>query len=292
MDIARPELVRLEQEHRDHPDDRRVPALAFRQLGALGDVEFLDRGIADFFAQDIDRFLRAAVIFDQRLPDFFGRGADQLDLAFQQKAEAVDAVEIERIACRDDEAVLVARDRDHFEAARVLRLDLVDHLLRHDHVGEIDPLHLRLGSEAAGNIVGRDDALPNEQLNDAGRAVEIGPASSICLRVTSPHPAGDRGRILRSGVTSANRGWRKGNEKERRKSGRLPVSPGAPSDCEPERYFASRAAISGTKQLKSARRRRAVARSPVRRGSVPAIADKFSHDRTWRRRRRSPPRRT
>ena len=58
------------------------PPSPSRQLGALGDVEFLGRGIADFFAQDIDRFLRTAVIFDQRLPDFFGRGADQVDLAF------------------------------------------------------------------------------------------------------------------------------------------------------------------------------------------------------------------
>ncbi len=150
MDVARAELVRLEQEHRDHPDDRRVAALAFRQLGALGDVEFLDRGIADFFAQDIDRFLCAAVILDQRLPDFFGRGADQLDLALQQEAEAVDAVEIERIARRDDEAVLVARDRDHLKPARVLRLDLIDHLLRHDDVGEIDPRAFGPGQRGCG----------------------------------------------------------------------------------------------------------------------------------------------
>ena len=66
-------------------------------------------------------------------------------------------VDIERIAGRDDQSVLVARDRDHLEPARVLRPDLVDHILRDDDVGEIDPVHLRLGGEAAGNIIGRDE---------------------------------------------------------------------------------------------------------------------------------------
>ena len=174
MDVARTELVRFEQEHRHHAHDRRVAPLAFRHLGACGDVEFLDRGVADLFPQNIDRFFGAAVIFDERLPDFFGRGANELDLAFQEEAEAVDAVEIERIAGRDDEAVFVARDRDHLEPARVLRLDLVDHFLGHDHVGEVDPVHLRLGGEAAGNVVRRDDPLPNESIDHAARAVEFG----------------------------------------------------------------------------------------------------------------------
>ena len=35
-------------------------------------------------------------------------------------------------------------------------------------------MHLRLGSETARDIVSRDDALPNENVDDAGRAVEIG----------------------------------------------------------------------------------------------------------------------
>ncbi len=93
---------------------------------------------------------------------------------FKEKAEAVDAVEIERIAGRDDESVLVARDRDHFETARVLRSNLVDHILGHDHVGEVDPGHFRLGGEAARNVVGRDDALPDERLDHALFAVEMG----------------------------------------------------------------------------------------------------------------------
>src|SRR5450432_3804496 len=96
-----------------------------------------------------------------------------LDLAFQQKAETVDAVEIERIPGRDNKAVLVTRDWDHLKTTRVLRLDLVDDLLRDDDVGEIDPAHLGLGSDTSGNVVGRNQSLPDENVNHASLAVAV-----------------------------------------------------------------------------------------------------------------------
>lgn len=105
------------------------------------------------------------------MTDFLRGRANELDLASQQEAEAVDTVEVERVAGCDDETVLVARDRDHLEPARILRLDFIDHFLRHDHIGEVDPVHLGLGGDGARNVVGRDEALPNEPLDNAGRAV-------------------------------------------------------------------------------------------------------------------------
>jgi hypothetical protein len=60
----------------------------------------------------------------------FRTGADQLDLALQQKAQAIDRVDIERIAHRHDQAALPETDGDDFEASRVFRADLVNHLRR------------------------------------------------------------------------------------------------------------------------------------------------------------------
>ena len=144
------------------------------KFDALHDVDFIERGVADFLAQDVDCFLGAAVILDESLANFLRRRADQLDLAFQQEAEAVDAVDVERITGRDDKALSVARDRDHSKTARLLRPDLIDHVLRDNDVGEINPTHLGLGGEAAGNIVGRYQSLPDENVDHAFLAVEIG----------------------------------------------------------------------------------------------------------------------
>ena len=119
-------------------------------------------------------------------------------------------------------------------------------------------------------------------------------ASSICLRVTSP-ASRRRSRTYSSfggDMLQTEDGGRR-NEKERRKKRQTPGLAGSAIEIANRNATSpSRAAISGTKKLKWARRWRAVARWPVRRGSVPATAGKSSHDRTLRRRRRSPPRRT
>src|SRR5690242_7249495 len=71
--------------------------------------------------------------------------------------------------------MLVARDRDHPETARVLRADFVDHVLGHNEIPEIDPAHMRLGGATARNIIRGNDSLPNENVDHAFLAVGIGP---------------------------------------------------------------------------------------------------------------------
>ena len=112
--------MRLDQKHRDHANDRRIGFIAPRSLPRLRRSPVRDRRRRRFVVlQDVGRFVGGAVIFDQRLANFLRTGADQLDLALQQKTEAVDRVDIERIADGDDQAGLAEADRDDFEAARV-----------------------------------------------------------------------------------------------------------------------------------------------------------------------------
>ena len=143
-------------------------------VGASASSTSLIVGLADLPEQIFRRLIRGPVIFDERFANFFRARADQFDLAFQEKGEAVDAVEIERISGRDDETVLVPRDRDHLKAARVGGLNLGDHLLRDNEIGKIDPLHVRLGGEAARDIVGGNDAVAHEHVDQTGRSVGAG----------------------------------------------------------------------------------------------------------------------
>ncbi len=59
---------------------------------------------ADFLLQNIGGFVGGAVIFDQRLANFLRARANQLDFALQKKTEAIDRIDIERIAHRHDQA--------------------------------------------------------------------------------------------------------------------------------------------------------------------------------------------
>jgi hypothetical protein len=71
--------------------------------------------------------------------------------------------------------VFAPRDRDHLETARVLRPDLVDHILGHDEIGQVDPGDSGLGGETARDIIGGNDSLPNEHVDHAPFPVEIRP---------------------------------------------------------------------------------------------------------------------
>ena len=58
---------------------------------------------------------------------------------------------------------------------------------RNDHGREIDPIHVRLRGERARNIGLGNDAVLDQNIDDAGRAVQSRLARfSICERVTSP----------------------------------------------------------------------------------------------------------
>ena len=175
MHVTRAQLVRFDEKHRNHADDRRVRFIRPADVAAFDHLEPEIDVVPDLFRQNIGRFISRAVIFDERLPDFIGAGADQLDLALQQEAEAVDRVDIERIAHRHDQSAFAEADRDNLETPRVHCLNLFDHFRRDDLRREIDPIHVRLGGEAAGNVGLGDCAFLDEQINGVAAAVEPRP---------------------------------------------------------------------------------------------------------------------
>ena len=86
------------------------------------------------------RFAIAAIIFGERLPDFFRARANQLDLALKQKAQTIDRVDIERITDCDDQSALAEPDRNDFETVRVFRPNLMNHFRRNDLGRKIDAI--------------------------------------------------------------------------------------------------------------------------------------------------------
>src|SRR5947207_10811263 len=114
--------------------------------------------------------------------DFFAACTDEFELALQEEAEAVDRVDIEWIAYRYDQAALPVADGDHFETARISRADLVDYVGRDELGGEIDPIHLGVGSQAARNVRVRNNALFNEQIDGVAAAVE----ARLCILDLGP----------------------------------------------------------------------------------------------------------
>ena len=49
---------------------------------------------ADLLLQDVGRFIRRAVVFDQRFPDFFWARANQFQLALQKKTQTIDGIDV------------------------------------------------------------------------------------------------------------------------------------------------------------------------------------------------------
>ncbi len=133
--------------------------------------------------QDVGGFVGGAIVFDECLANFLRAAADQLDLALQEKAKAVDRVDIERIADRDDQSAVAEADRDDLETACIFARDLFDHVRWNGLGRKIDPVHLRLCGEGARDVGRGDHAVPREYGNDVGAAVQTGAcALDLCMR--------------------------------------------------------------------------------------------------------------
>src|SRR6478735_1577324 len=165
MDIARAEPMGFDEKHRNHPNDGRVGFVRALEATALGDFQTEIDGLSDLLRQNVRRFVRGSVILDEGLPDFVGTGADQLDFALEKKAEAVDRLDIERIAYRDDQSALAEPDRYDLEAPRLFRSNLLDDFRRNDFRREIDPIHLRLRSQTTGDVGVRNDTVLDQQID-------------------------------------------------------------------------------------------------------------------------------
>src|SRR5438034_5269062 len=145
MNITRTELVRFDDQHRDQPDDGRVRFINSDCFGAIANLEAKIDFITNLMLEDVSRFLGRAVVFDQGLADFFRRRTNQFEVALEKKVEAVDGIDVERVADGEDQATFAKGHRNDFEATRVCRADLRNDFGRNDDCGNIDPVHLGLG---------------------------------------------------------------------------------------------------------------------------------------------------
>src|SRR6266700_3727725 len=75
--------------------------------------------ITNLMLKDVSRFLGRAVVFDQGLANFFRRRTNQLEVALEKKIEAVNGIDVERIANGEDQPGFTKSYRDDLEAARV-----------------------------------------------------------------------------------------------------------------------------------------------------------------------------
>ena len=123
----------FDDQHRDHPNDRRVGFIDIGNRSAVTNFKTKIDIVAQFFFDDVSRFVGSAVIFNQSLANFLRAAADQFELALKQEAQAVDRVDVERIADRDYETGFTERDRDHFETTRVFSPDLLDNFRRNHY---------------------------------------------------------------------------------------------------------------------------------------------------------------
>src|SRR5438874_2311854 len=111
MNIARAQLMRFDNQHRNQPDDGRVRFVNRDCFGAIADLEAEIDLITNLMLEDVGRFLGRAVVFDQGLANFFGRGANQLEIALEEEVEAVDGIDVERIADGEDQTTFRSEER-------------------------------------------------------------------------------------------------------------------------------------------------------------------------------------
>ena len=157
VDVARPLLDRVQEDHVHEPHDRRVLA----RLLELEEVHVL------LFAGEVDLLLVEAghhlvvrgagvvVLLDGRDDRRLARD-DRLDVVAREELEVVDGVQVRRVGHRHDERVAGARDGDD---AVLLALLLRDEL--HDVgvdlvLGEVDRRDAVLLREEVGDLVVRD----------------------------------------------------------------------------------------------------------------------------------------
>src|SRR5256886_11563285 len=137
MNVARTQLVRFDDQHRDEPDYRRVRFIDSDCFGAIANLEAEIDFITNLMLENVGRFLGRAVVFDQGLADFFRRGANQLEVALEQKVKTVDGIDVERIADGKDQATFAKGHWDDLEASSVGRADLRNDFGRHDDGGDV-----------------------------------------------------------------------------------------------------------------------------------------------------------
>ena len=170
MNVADAGAMRFDDQHRDHSNDRRIRFVDFADRGAVTDLQAKIDIFAELLFDDIGCLVCGAVVFNERLANFLWARANEFELALKEKTQAVDGLDIERIAHRDDQSGFAERDGDHFEASRILGTDLFDDRWRNYHGRQVDPIHVRLRRERTRDVGLSDYAVLNQKI---ARSVDL-----------------------------------------------------------------------------------------------------------------------
>ena len=172
MNITRTESMGLDQQHGDQTNDRCIRFISFNRLGAVSNFQAKIDIFSDFFSQHFGSFIGRSVIFDQRFANFLWAGANDFQFALKEETQAVDRVDIEGIPHGNHQSGLTKTNRNHFEAARLLRADLFNDLRRDHHRGDVDPIHVRLRCQRARDVRVGNDPISNQHIDYAGCPVQ------------------------------------------------------------------------------------------------------------------------
>src|SRR5205085_9929779 len=75
---------------------------------------------------------------------------------------------------------------NHLETARVRRTDLRNDFGRNDNRGKIDPVHLGLSREGTRNVIRRNNAITDQDIDDTGSAIKFRARLSDLLARNQP----------------------------------------------------------------------------------------------------------
>ena len=92
----------------------------------------------------------------------------------KKEVQTVDGIDIERIANGEDQSTFAKGDGNDFETPCIRCANLRNDLWRNENYKKIDSLLLRLRGEGAGNVVGGNDPIADQDVDHTGGAVKLG----------------------------------------------------------------------------------------------------------------------
>ncbi len=162
----------LEDDLVNQLDDGRVALVVLRPARAgaarVGDDLGLVAG-GDVVEQFLHGLLVLAVETVDMGEDLVGRRDHGLDRCLQIMAEAVDRIDVERIADRHTDGVRLARHRENRVFHRERARQQGHQLAGGAHVGHLDHGHAKLVGEELGGLLGREPVLGDQHVKQSGR---------------------------------------------------------------------------------------------------------------------------
>ncbi len=157
MDIAGTVAVRFHDQKPDQLDDRSI-GIIFRLVAGnqalRGRPRELDIDVAfsDFLQHVLDGFVCRSIVTIQRGRDLVFWRHNRFDIHFQDVAQAVDRINVERITDRHRQNAIVFIDRNNLVAARDVTGNQGKNIVGHLVVSQLDGVHAKLAGQRLGHI--------------------------------------------------------------------------------------------------------------------------------------------